>query len=103
LSHARVYLNQLKDESFNKVPEKMQLGLVASFANHLLNYQAEEGLNGPVDVVGLVEDFNKSNKSGFALTINVSYTATSAYSYSIYKGDKLVAKDKIKKTQTSEE
>ncbi|WP_298739794.1 hypothetical protein [uncultured Chitinophaga sp.] len=66
LLHAKVYLNQITDPSFDKVPKEQQLGTLGSFANHLLNYYANEELNGfGPGIEKLIDEFNNKNPAGY--------------------------------------
>ncbi|SHN29524.1 Metallopeptidase toxin 2 [Chitinophaga sp. CF418] len=96
LLHTNVYLNQMKDPTFAKVPERYQLGWIASFAQFVLNYYDQEGINGfGPGIESIVDDFNKNGKSGHVLKVDVSAPKSSSYSFQIYRNGKKVGEGKM--------
>ncbi len=95
-THVNVYLNQLKHSTFSKTSESFQTAVIASFANYVLNFFSRETNGDSEKLTSLLNDFNKNNKAGYLLSVDVSSMDEKGYSYKIYKNGKEIGTGQYK-------
>ena len=65
-THADVYIDQMKDESFSSATDGFKTGNVGSFGNYLLNMDASPDF-GIGEILSKMDSFNKTNTGGFQI------------------------------------
>jgi hypothetical protein len=75
LRHAEIYLQQVSNASFSDSGEDYQLGMIASFANHVMNVYTHDPTGDTKAAGKLIEEFNSTFKGTYALTLNVGIGA----------------------------
>lgn len=74
--HARVYMNQLLDNSMNETTEPFQLSQLAAFSVYLLNSKAKDP-DGGTEALNLAKQFNEQNTLGAKIDLKFPVTSDS--------------------------
>lgn len=65
-THADVYIDQMKDESFSSTTDDFKTGNVGSFGNYLLNMDASPDFT-TGEILSKMDSFNKTNTGGIQI------------------------------------
>lgn len=87
-THADVYIDQMKDESFSSATDDFKTGNVGSFGNYLLNMDASPDFT-TGEILSKMDSFNKTNTGGFQIQrpgLNGVFQKGSLSLEAVYKG-----------------